>query len=126
VFQFELYKKRGLLPTTLTHPAHQDNLILLCANCHVEFDSSIPVITIMPTDLQYFIGYEVDDYQRRLVAASSGCEIQRKVPTSQDYIGAGGRYKVIRNKYTATEEKEWSGPGSHFNESKFIFAATVR
>ncbi|KAN0076432.1 hypothetical protein V8E54_006574 [Elaphomyces granulatus] len=67
----------------------------------------------MPTDLQYFIGYEVDDYQRRLVAASSGCEIQRKVPTSQDYIGAGGRYKVIRNKYTATEEKEWSGaPGA--------------
>jgi hypothetical protein len=70
----------------LTHPAHQDNLILLCANCQAEFDSSIPVITIMPTDLQYFIGYEVDDYQRRLVAASSGCEIQRKVPTSQDYI----------------------------------------
>jgi len=105
--KFELYKQRGLLPITLTHPAHQDNLILLCANCHAEFDSSIPVLTIIPTDLQYFIGYEVDDYQRRLVAASSGYEIPRKVPTSQDYIGAGGRFKAFGDTYMATEEKEW-------------------
>jgi len=40
------------------YPAHPDNAILLCANCHTEFDDSIPGFIVLPTNLDFFIEYE--------------------------------------------------------------------
>jgi hypothetical protein len=81
-FQFIYYKERNLLPTTLTHLAHKDNLILLCANCETEFDNSMPALTfiLIITKIEYFIDY---DYERRTVAASSGDKKPRTAPSGQ-------------------------------------------
>ena len=67
VFQFLYYKECGLLPETLTHLAHLDNIVLLCADCHTVFDNSIPTLAVIPTDLDYFIRYEQSDYEKRIV-----------------------------------------------------------
>jgi hypothetical protein len=115
-FQFIYYKERNLLPTTLTHLAHKDNLILLCANCETEFDNSMPALTFIPTKIEYFINYEVSDYERRTVAASSGVKKPRTVPSGQEYANSGGKFKAIqlqRDRKMVTEEKEWGGaPGA--------------
>ncbi|MCJ1259196.1 hypothetical protein MMC24_007032 [Lignoscripta atroalba] len=41
------------------------NSILLCKNCHVVFDDLEPVWTFLPTDLEYFIHFEEEDFKRR-------------------------------------------------------------
>ncbi|KAI9860624.1 MAG: hypothetical protein M1813_006049 [Trichoglossum hirsutum] len=93
--KFLYYKEHGFLPHTLTHLAHRDNIITLCANCHADFDSAVPALTIIPTNMEYFIGYEENDYERRIIAARAGREPpQRTVPSAQDYINKAGKFKA--------------------------------
>lgn len=63
------------------------NTIPLCPSCHVEFDLAIdPGYIFFPTDLQFFINYELADRKRRhLLSAESGLLVKRQVPTAEDY-----------------------------------------
>jgi hypothetical protein len=79
----------------LTYLAHPDNIISLCANCHVDFDSALPGLIIIPTNIEYFIKYEENDYECRTIAAREGRESpQRTVPSALDYINDGGKFKA--------------------------------
>jgi hypothetical protein len=104
---------------TLGHP---DNYVILCANCHYEFDNSIPAFVILPTNMKYFIDYEKRDYKSRMDAVRAGKEpLERRVPDSSAYKRAGGMYKAYGLRpgcyafslgswpSSASEEREWGG-----------------
>ncbi|KAL2808844.1 hypothetical protein BJX63DRAFT_435733 [Aspergillus granulosus] len=63
------------------------NGIALCAKCHDEFDHALdPGFTFIPTDLDYFINFEIEDRQRRKKAMEAGNQnVARQVPTVDDY-----------------------------------------
>ncbi|KAI9774451.1 MAG: hypothetical protein M1839_001734 [Geoglossum umbratile] len=85
---FQRYKSQGLFPASLTHPAHADNLILLCKNCHGLYDAPSPGWVVLPEDLEFFINWEEQDYKRRgEQAALEGIVVPRTVPTTSDYAG---------------------------------------
>jgi hypothetical protein len=75
-----LYQKYGFFPPEI-YP--------LCANCHTEFDDSIPGFIVLPTNLDFFIEYEERDYESRINAARDGEERERSVPNAIEY---GGMY----------------------------------
>lgn len=123
VFQFCFYKENGLLPETLTHSAHSDNLITLCSNCHGEFDSSVPALIIIPTDIEYFINWEENDYKCRTAAANAGRETpQRTVPSAEAYLDNGGKFKAyaLRMDKKLEGEKVWTG-----SPTPMIFKASM-
>ncbi|KAN0070732.1 hypothetical protein V8E54_010897 [Elaphomyces granulatus] len=94
---FLYYKERSYFPETLTYLAHPDNLITLCSMCYDEFDSFMPDLVIIPTNIEYFIEWEENDYVCRTAAANAGRETpQRTVPRAEDYINSGGKYKAYQ------------------------------
>ena len=66
-------------------------MIPLCASCHRNFDHHLdPGFSFIPTDIQYFIEFELEDRKRREVAeqeGKEGKELQRcvRVPSATLY-----------------------------------------
>ena len=62
------------------------NAISLCPLCHVQFDSALdPGFVFIPTDLDYFIDFELEDRKRRTAGAPEGITLKREVPTAELY-----------------------------------------
>ncbi|KAF7588963.1 hypothetical protein BBP40_004965 [Aspergillus hancockii] len=77
--QVDLWFEAGLLNFSLTSTA---NGIPLCGSCHTQFDRAHdPGFVFIPTDLEYFINFELEDRERRL----TGNVLSRQVPTSVMY-----------------------------------------
>jgi hypothetical protein len=62
------------------YPAHITNLILLCRNCHSDYDQNYPGWFLLPTDLDFFIDFEKKDYAERVTAAEQGILQERALP----------------------------------------------
>jgi hypothetical protein len=76
----DLWLNAGLIDFSLTSAA---NGIPLCGGCHTQFDRDHDLgVIFIPTDLQYFIDFELDDRKRRSTTSSV---LDRKVPTSVMY-----------------------------------------
>ena len=87
------------------------NAIPLCAACHGNFDHHLdPGFSFIPTDIQYFVEFELKDRRRREEAereGKDGKELQRRVPSPTLYkqhqiekgqVGAdanGGLYRPV-------------------------------
>ena len=102
-----MYQSMGYLPSNI-HPAHPDNHIILCANCHSSFDCIMPTIVILPTNIEFFINYEERDYELR----TEGEEPQpRSFPTAKQYKDAGGMYRAYSKSpnIRISAEKTWGG-----------------
>lgn len=86
VNQWHGYRKQGLI--ALEHKSHAENAVLLCPNCHGEFDDiQYPGFIFFPADLQYFIDFEKDNYRRREVMAQNGETVPtRSCPFAEDYL----------------------------------------
>ena len=67
-----------------------ENAIRLCSRCHDNYDDlQCPGMTFFPQDLNFFIDFEIDDYDRRVEKASSnGSTRRRKCPTRAEYLAA--------------------------------------
>jgi hypothetical protein len=103
--QFIKYQSHNIIPSSLTHLAHIDNLICLFANCHGLFDDQQPDLVIVPTDLTFFIEWEQRDFKARCEAAKKGGIQSWTVPTRRDYPG---KYWLVDNK-ERLPEKTWKG-----------------
>ncbi|CAI7571420.1 unnamed protein product [Penicillium palitans] len=78
--QVDCWKEAGLLPFSLKAVT---NCVQLCPTCHTAFDrSDDPHWVFLPTDLNFFIKYEVADRQRR---AETDEPSYRIVPTAKEY-----------------------------------------
>ncbi|KAL8685574.1 MAG: hypothetical protein Q9218_007675 [Villophora microphyllina] len=64
------------------------NGIPLCPNCHDLFDAhDFPGFTLFPVDIQFFVDYEKQDFERRRKQyEATGLWTLRVVPTAQDYL----------------------------------------
>lgn len=81
--QAPLWADTGLLNFPITSIA---NAIPLCPTCHGQFDCHIdPGFIFVPTDLQFFIDYELSDKERRAREAERGSPVQRQVPDADQY-----------------------------------------
>lgn len=83
---FRELRRRGLLSFSALHaPA---NGVSLCDNCHVGFDAfDYPGLVFFPTDLQYFIDFEEQDFEwRRNQHRGRGPWSARTVPNAQNYL----------------------------------------
>ncbi|KAG5297604.1 hypothetical protein I7I48_06767 [Histoplasma ohiense] len=81
--QAELWEQAGLFNFSYKSV---ENSIPLCPSCHAEFDRFIdPGYVFFPTDISYFIEFELRDRERRRQAAETGSPVQRQVPTASDY-----------------------------------------
>ncbi|PYH98484.1 hypothetical protein BO71DRAFT_316258 [Aspergillus ellipticus CBS 707.79] len=81
--QRDIWEEAGLF--TFSYES-AENAIPLCASCHVEFDLAIdPGYVFFPTDLKFFIDFEMEDRERRRIAAENGHPIRRQVPTAVQY-----------------------------------------
>jgi hypothetical protein len=59
------------------------NGVLLCPICRIVYDRTIdPGFVFFPTDLQYFINYELEDARER---AAEGSRRAHRVPTASEY-----------------------------------------
>ncbi|KAE8389608.1 hypothetical protein BDV23DRAFT_194289 [Aspergillus alliaceus] len=77
--QLDVWFEAGLLNFSLLSAA---NGIPLCGTCHIQFDRAHdPGFVFIPTDLQYFIDFELEDRERRLASNT----LPRQVPTSVMY-----------------------------------------
>jgi hypothetical protein len=88
------------------------NLITLCPTCYALFNLSLPALIIIPTDLNLFLQWERDDYDKRCQAARNGEEVPpRSVPTEPDYNGMYRAYPLNSTAYPGRvfPEKAWSG-----------------
>lgn len=80
--QKELWEQAGLFNLNY---ASMDNAIPLCAQCHLQFDKgNDPCFIFLPTDLPYFIRYEIRDRDRRR-RQPPGTAPSRNVPTAAQY-----------------------------------------
>jgi hypothetical protein len=62
------------------------NAIPPCPSCHDQFDCTFdPGFIFIPTDLQYFIEFELKDREHRKREAERGVILKREVPTSEMY-----------------------------------------
>jgi hypothetical protein len=78
--QVPLWIDAGLITFAISSTA---NRIGLCPTCHEQFDRSIdPGFILIPSDLEYFINFELQDRQRR---GKVGENPTRRVPTSLMY-----------------------------------------
>jgi len=86
--KFISFQEMGVIPPTLTHLAHADNLIPLCATCHECFDGDRPYWAMLPTEdiIDLFIDHERNDYIRREAAARRGLQQQRSLPVIIDEV----------------------------------------
>ncbi|KAN0079469.1 hypothetical protein V8E54_004683, partial [Elaphomyces granulatus] len=96
---------------SLTHLGHPDNLIYLCATCHRLFDAQLPVLVILPSDIDFFVNWENNDYESRCKAAEDGKEVPRTVPTRDNYPGKYKAYRIGETAH-AGKEKPWGGSPS--------------
>jgi hypothetical protein len=81
--QVQLWAEKGLINFSLISPI---NAIPLCPLCHAQFDLAIdPGFVFFPSDLEFFINFELADRQRRSEAAREGANIPRQVPTAEQY-----------------------------------------
>lgn len=77
--QAQFWIKANLFPFSLKMPA---NCIPLCSACHGAFDRpSDPCWVFLPTDLDFFIQFEITDQHRRANDPAS----PRRVPTIEQY-----------------------------------------
>ncbi|KAI9035265.1 uncharacterized protein KD926_004234 [Aspergillus affinis] len=77
--QLGLWYSQNLIDFCLSS---KDNGIALCPLCHNYFDQSTdPGFVFLPTDLQYFIEFELNDHDQRKLG-DGRC---RKVPSAEDY-----------------------------------------
>ncbi|KAL8707036.1 MAG: hypothetical protein Q9225_007865 [Loekoesia sp. 1 TL-2023] len=79
-------RRRGLLSIDTVHtPA---NGMALCPTCHILFDShEFPGWVFLPLDLQYFIDFEQQDFERREKLFNEAGEWPiRAVPSAQNYL----------------------------------------
>ncbi|KAL8644952.1 MAG: hypothetical protein Q9210_006987 [Variospora velana] len=82
---FRELRRRGLLSITTIHaPA---NGVALCPTCHILFDAhQFPGWVFLPLDLQYFVDFEIQDFERRQQHHNDTGEWPvRAVPLPQDY-----------------------------------------
>ncbi|KAF8419750.1 hypothetical protein EV426DRAFT_614663 [Tirmania nivea] len=72
----------GVVPASLTHLAHPDNLLLLCASCHLTYDTPAPSWIMLPVDdvLDLYIRHEQQDYEARRSAGERGEVLRRTLP----------------------------------------------
>jgi hypothetical protein len=62
------------------------NGIALCPTCHVNFDTyEDPGLVIVPSNLEFFVQYEIADYKKREESARCGITELRTTPTASDY-----------------------------------------
>jgi hypothetical protein len=62
------------------------NGIALCPTCHVNFDTyEDPGLVIVPSNLDFFVQYEIADYKKREESAQCGVTEPRTTPTASDY-----------------------------------------
>lgn len=81
--QAAIWSDLGLLDFPLSSPV---NGIPLCPTCHGQFDNHLhPGLILIPTDLQFFIDYELCDRKRRKRAAENGITLKREVPSCKTY-----------------------------------------
>ncbi|EXJ82382.1 hypothetical protein A1O3_06195 [Capronia epimyces CBS 606.96] len=82
---FRDYVASGLL--TFDHLGDEQNGLPLCPSCHQAFDDlNNPGLIFIPTALDYFIDFEVKDYQSRIEIAQRHGDVPRRlVPTPQMY-----------------------------------------
>ncbi|KAL8933549.1 MAG: hypothetical protein Q9216_006318 [Gyalolechia sp. 2 TL-2023] len=82
---FKDLRRRGLLTIEALHSTA--NGIALCPTCHVLFDAhDFPGWVFLPTDLQYFVDFEKQDFERREKHYNeSGKWPVRLVPSARDY-----------------------------------------
>lgn len=85
------------------------NVIVLCPNCEHHYKNVLdPGFLIVPTDLEYFISFEKQDFDKRYQRLrDTGCAMQITCPTKQMYRDhqtrqglvpageSGGLYRVI-------------------------------
>ncbi|PYI06724.1 hypothetical protein BO78DRAFT_109942 [Aspergillus sclerotiicarbonarius CBS 121057] len=127
------------------------NAIPLCAACHDQFDCVLdPGLIIVPTDLQYFINFELKDRAHRRAQSALGVVCKRSVPTSEMYkkhqinrnvIGPsaiGGQYlPVFLKRYLLpgvpldltqhlSKPKEWHGEPSACLRRCFLVLGSAR
>lgn len=58
----------------------------MCGVCHPQFDCAAdPGFAFIPTDLDYFIDFELQNRQRRNDAALEGVDLKREVPAPEMY-----------------------------------------
>ena len=66
-----------------------ENAIILCSQCHTKFDMmQDPGWALYPSDLDFFIDYEIRDYELRANEASRGIQRKRSCPTAAEYLTA--------------------------------------
>ncbi|KAE8388776.1 hypothetical protein BDV23DRAFT_158434 [Aspergillus alliaceus] len=81
--QAPLWEELGLIDFAINSDT---NAIPLCPTCHNQFDCALdPGFIFIPTDLPYFIEFELKDRQRRKIQADSGVISKRAVPTPEMY-----------------------------------------
>ncbi|KAN0070570.1 hypothetical protein V8E54_011439 [Elaphomyces granulatus] len=113
VVQFLKYHAAGVIPDSLTHLSHPGNLITLCPNCYTLFDNNpVPVIVILPTDIQFFIDWEERDYEMRCQAAENSQEVSARTakpwkgsPTAMIMKSSLGLLQPILNPGIDAEER---------------------
>ncbi|KAF3387935.1 hypothetical protein DPV78_012111 [Talaromyces pinophilus] len=104
---------RGLINWSPKSPYH--NTIHLCPNCHdsIQYcdinDPPSLIIPPSPQNLQYLIDFKKQNRRdRRRAGVKTGLTPQRKMPTSFEYLTAGGLNKPIELKpYLLAEDVEW-------------------
>jgi hypothetical protein len=62
----------------------------------VRLNLTIPCLSALAFKIEYFINYEVSDYEGRTIAASSGGKKPRTVSSGQEYANSGGKFKAIQ------------------------------
>lgn len=73
----------NLLPASLTHLDHEDNLITLCGNCRTLYNTPVPHWVMIPDHdtLDKYIAHERADFESRCTAAEQGISQPRTLPT---------------------------------------------
>ncbi|KAL9596823.1 MAG: hypothetical protein Q9219_005537 [cf. Caloplaca sp. 3 TL-2023] len=84
--KFDELRKRGLLSIDALNTFY--NGISLCPNCHVLFDEhDFPGWVFLPEDLDYFLDFEQQDFERRQKHHNETREWSiRTVPSAQNYL----------------------------------------
>lgn len=80
------------------------NAIPLCPTCHSAYDLAIdPGYVFFPTDLKFFIEFEIEDRERRRIAAEIGQpqSIQRRVPPAIEYEARQRETGVLSSEATS-------------------------
>jgi len=91
-----LYRQAGLLP--FESLADIQNAIALCPTCHREFDDTqCPGFIFFPSNLQFFIDFELQDFERRRRWAKDGYESPVRIcPSAEQYqTGSSNLYERI-------------------------------